>query len=87
MTSRGSNQLGGWARLHGPVISRCFHGIASLHSTDGTGVEHEPFRRRRSPSALWACVSRLRAGYILEGTELAFYIKKMAKKKSGKGKE
>jgi hypothetical protein len=27
------------------------------------------------------------AGYILEGTELAFYIKKMAKKKSGKGKE
>ena len=25
-----------------------------------------------------------RAGYILEGTELAFYIKKMAKKKSGK---
>ena len=24
------------------------------------------------------------AGYILEGTELAFYIKKMAKKKSGK---
>jgi hypothetical protein len=27
------------------------------------------------------------AGYILEGAELAFYIKKMAKKKSGKSKD